>query len=195
MKLNRFNIPAVAALAFGVFAGAHVAEAKCGPSTYGYSAYKARPYRAKQAAARTSEVPAAGAEVTIAGLWHTEFVAGGMVVDEGFDLWNSDGTEILNDTTTPRSGNVCLGVWAKTGALTYQLKHPSWIYDDDGVNLIGVVYLNQTITLDAGGDSYSGKLSGDVYDLEGNPLDHFESQIAATRIKAVTPAQADSLRR
>ncbi len=52
--------------------------------------------------------------------------------DEGFDLWNADGTEILNDSTSSLAGNVCLGVWARTGEISYTLKHPSWVYDEAG---------------------------------------------------------------
>src|ERR1700730_2855801 len=37
-------------------------------------------------------------EVSIVGLWHVLFVSGGQPFDEGFDIWHSDGTEILNDT-------------------------------------------------------------------------------------------------
>ena len=186
------NMTVLAILALATAATATVAEAKCGPSnngTYSYNAYKARPYRPKTTAAskRNADQPTAGTEVTIAGLWHTEFLDGGMVVDEGFDLWNSDGTEILNDTTSPLSGNVCLGVWAKTGTFTYTLKHPSWIYDDAGVNLVGIAYLNEKITLDASGDAYTGDISIDAFDLDGNPLSHFDAKIAATRMKAIDP--------
>lgn len=46
---------------------------------------------------------------SIVGLWMTTFTSGGQVVDSGFDQWNADGTEILNDTPPPATGNVFLG--------------------------------------------------------------------------------------
>src|SRR6516164_8310563 len=71
--------------------------------------------------------------VAITGLWHVKFLAGGQTFDEGFDLWNSDGTEILNDIAPPQpangSGTICLGVFKTVGPRTYKLRHPFWIFD------------------------------------------------------------------
>jgi len=122
------------------------------------------------------------ADPTIVGLWNVQFVADGQVVDAGFDAWHADGTETLNDTTPPIAGDVCLGVWTKTGAKTYKLKHPSWIFDDSGLNLIGVVIIRETVTLDKAGNSYDGDLAVDAYDLAGNPMQHLEAKIQALRI-------------
>jgi hypothetical protein len=47
-------------------------------------------------------------------------------VDVGFEQWHSDGTEMLNDTPPPASGNVCLGTWEKIGPQTYTLVHPAF---------------------------------------------------------------------
>src|SRR6202030_2305758 len=55
-----------------------------------------------------------GEEPTIVGLWDTRLMSNNQLFDEGFEQFNSDGTEILNDIPPPASGNVCLGVWAKT---------------------------------------------------------------------------------
>ena len=170
-------------MAIGMAVTAPTAEAKCGPSSNaGYNVYKARPYKAA-AAKSNADQPAAEADVTITGLWHTQFIAGDMVVDEGFDLWHADGTEVLNDATPTLSGNVCLGTWTKTGALTYSLVHPSWIYDDAGVHVIGIVTIREKITLDPGGDRYNGTVTFDAVDLDGKSLDHEEAKVAATRIK------------
>ena len=121
---------------------------------------------------------------SIVGLWNVQFLAGGQVVDAGFDVWNMDGTETLNDTSAPSSGNVCLGVWSKTGPMTYKLKHPSWIYDDAGVNVIGVVMIREQITLSPNGKTYSGDLVIDAYDLSGNLLQHNVGTIVGQRITA-----------
>jgi hypothetical protein len=88
-----------------------------------------------------------------------KFSAGGQVVDEGFDARHSDGTETLNDTPLPATGNLCLGVWTQTGHNTFKLKHPSWIYDPGtSTQLIGQAIIRET-------------------------ADHIEGEVKATRIK------------
>ena len=46
--------------------------------------------------------------VSIVGLWQITFYYEGQVVDVGFDVWHTDGTELLNDIQTPATGNVCV---------------------------------------------------------------------------------------
>jgi hypothetical protein len=122
------------------------------------------------------------APVSIAGLWYTWFLADGQVIDDGFDMWHADGTEVLNDTPAPSSGNLCIGVWIQTSPLTYDLKHPSWIFDATGANLIGVAIIREQVRLDPTGATYRGFFTVDVYDLSGNLLDHEAGQIQAERI-------------
>ena len=112
-----------------------------------------------------------GEEPTIVGLWDTKLMSGSQLVDEGFDQFHSDGTEILNDIPPPASGNVCLGVWAKTGPRSFKLKHPFWIFDEG--TLIGRALLSELITLDRRGQSYRGTFTMEYRDLLGNPLAGF----------------------
>ncbi len=118
---------------------------------------------------------------TIIGLWKVSFVSDGQVVDEGFDQWNNGGTEILNDTPPPATGNVCLGVWEKTGPATYKLKHPSWTFDNAG-NLTGTAIIREEVTLDNSGDVFKGPFTVDVYDMSGTLLFHLDGQITGERI-------------
>jgi hypothetical protein len=124
-------------------------------------------------------------EVSIVGLWHVFFVSGGQPFDEGFDLWNSGGTEILNDTSPPQpangAGTVCLGVYKKTGPATYKLRHPFWSFDANG-NLAGSGVILETVTLDADGDSYHGSFTFDVYNLSGNLISEVTGDLSAKRI-------------
>jgi len=160
-------------------------KADCGISTAGLSMF------ARSAAA---VLPEASAKVpaimpdrseyqapSIVGLWKSTFTSGGQVVDQGFDLWNADGTEILNDDPPPASGNVCLGVWVKAGPSTYKLKHPSWTFDAAGT-VNGTAVIRETITVSADGNSYSGTYTININDLSGNHLAHFAGTIAATRV-------------
>jgi hypothetical protein len=106
----------------------------------------------------------------ITGLWDLKFISDGQVVDEGFDQYHSDGTEILNDTPPPSAGNICLGVWASTGSGTLKLKHPSWIYDPTNTFVIGTATILELIKLDDSGDSFAGTFTIQLRDLSGNTL-------------------------
>ncbi len=133
-----------------------------------------------EAATPNSESKAHG----FVGLWDSKLIDDGQVIDEGFDAFHSDGTEILVDQSNPITDNVCLGVWKQTGPATIELKHPSWYFDLDG-NLLGSVIIHETLTLDADCDSFHGVASEDVYDTKGNKIAHYEGfEIKATRIKA-----------
>ncbi|HXB74950.1 MAG TPA: hypothetical protein VNY05_42355 [Candidatus Acidoferrales bacterium] len=190
--MRKFTSTATAGMTAIVFAAvfAGAANAKCGisltprfrsagPALLSLPAQpEAQPIRAADEGDQT-------ANPAITGLWYVQFIAGGQVVDDGFDVWHSDGTEVLNDSPAPSSGNVCLGVWVKTGQFTYTLKHPSWIFDAAGVNVIGIVVIREQITLSHDGNSYSGTSTLDVYDTKGNLLDHETAALTAQRITAL----------
>ena|GEM_PF-943390 len=124
------------------------------------------------------------ADASIVGLWHVRFLSGGLLYDEGFDQWHSDGSEILNDNgVPPAQGNVCLGVWKKVGSRTFKLNHPAWNWDANG-NLIGTLIIHESVTLDADGDSYKGTFAFDFYDLNGNLTSEVKGDLNAKRITA-----------
>jgi hypothetical protein len=145
---------------------------------HGGAAFAASPMTARKAKTTvsprrddgTSQPHENGEVKSITGLWDVQFISDGQVVDEGFDQYHFDGTEILNDTPPPSVGNVCLGVWAKTGAQTLKLKHPSWIYDPTNTFVIGTATIFEAITLDDSGDSFAGTFTVQIRDLSGNPL-------------------------
>src|SRR5438128_10418671 len=39
-----------------------------------------------------------GGDLTIVGLWDAKFIYDNQIIDEGFDQYDSDGTEIINNT-------------------------------------------------------------------------------------------------
>ena len=120
--------------------------------------------------------------VTIVGLWNVTFLSAGQVIDYGFDLWHADGTELLNDITNPIEGNVCVGVWEKTGARNYKLKHVTWNFDGAG-NLTGSGVFDERIKLNADGNTYTGTAVLTFYDLSGDQVGQFAGTIEATRIR------------
>jgi hypothetical protein len=118
---------------------------------------------------------------SIVGLWYVSYTSGGQVIDQAFEQWHGDGTEILNDTSAPATDNVCLGVWQQTGPHTYQLKHPSWYFDLNG-NLLGTVIIRETIRLSSDGNSFSGSSTDDAFDTLGNFLGEDTATVAGKRI-------------
>lgn len=117
------------------------------------------------------------------GLWDSKVSYQGQVIDEGFDAFHSDGTEILVDESAPATDNVCLGTYEQTGPATIKVKHPSWYFDLNG-NLLGVVIIRETLTLDCDGESFHGTSSEDVYDTNGNKVGHYDGfKVEAKRIK------------
>ena len=129
-----------------------------------------------------AELPERGANASIVGLWKTTFTSGGEVVDQAFEVFHSDGTEMMVDTAPPASDNVCVGVWAATGQ-GVKLNHPSWTFDDKGV-LNGTAAIKMNLTLDPHGSSFTGTFTVDVFDLAGNTLVHLTGTVAAKRITA-----------
>lgn len=128
---------------------------------------------------------------SMVGMWMTTFISNGEVVDAGFDVWHSDGTQILNDFPPPVTGAVCIGIWQQTGPVTYELKHPAWAFDPEtNSTLVGITYILEKVTLDPSGNSYSGTASLEGYDLDGNHVYHQDAEVKGERINADPPAGA-----
>jgi len=179
----------LAAMAFAaLFAGQAQANCRLNPTARMRShrpALLTLPVKHEAQPLQPADISAATPAPSVAGMWYVQFIADGQVVDDGFDTWHSDGTEVLNDTSTILSGNICFGVWTQTGTYTYTLKHPTWTYDDAGVNVIGVGIIREDITLDIDGNGYSGLATIDAYDLAGNPVFHETARLLAKRINAI----------
>ena len=132
----------------------------------------------------------------IVGMWHVNFTAkgneagppDGTPIDNALVLWHSDRTEMMASDRPAQDGQICMGVWEKTGKLTYKLNHIPWLANDtanapSGIgNPTGPVRLVQEITLSRDGTHYSGTFTLDAYDLSGNPIGHVVGVISATRI-------------
>jgi hypothetical protein len=117
------------------------------------------------------------------------------VVDFGTVQWHSDGTEItFSGGRPPSSGDVCMGVWKKTGRNTYKLNHIAlaWISADTPPQLggpvspavfVGPATIRQVVTLDRSGNSFEGSLTIDQYAQdETTLLQHIGGKVVATRV-------------
>jgi hypothetical protein len=127
----------------------------------------------------------------IVGMWKVQFVSegtagvpDGTVVDSPYVQWHSDGTEIMNSSRPPITGSFCLGVWKKTGWSTYKLNHFALSWDPTGTIFVGPANIREEVTLDGGGNKYSGTFTIDQFDTHGNTLAHVAGKITAERVTA-----------
>lgn len=183
---KRFSVVATlatVALGAAVFAGdaaaACVTPGRQTPATIrpgGNAMGFALPAGAAQAAARGA----------IVGLWNTQFLLDDeqTVYDHAFQQFHGDGTELmLSNGLPPALGNVCIGVWERTGAGRVKLRHVAWNWNEDG-SLAGTFVLVLQLQLDARGHAFEGRWEADNFDLDGNviPELHFEGIARGTRI-------------
>lgn len=124
----------------------------------------------------------------IVGFWRvTEALPDGTVFDDAFQQWHSDGTEIHYDARIPAAGgNVCLGIWKKTGKSHYTLNHFYLGWDPTNNTLHDRVQIREEIDLDRSGNEQFGTVTIDDYDPAGNLLGHVQGTVHATRITVKT---------
>jgi hypothetical protein len=129
----------------------------------------------------------------IVGFWRVMYVTkgtpglpDGTVLDDAFQQWHSDGTEIHNSQKPAASGNICLGIWKKTGKFHYTLNHFVLNSDPTNNSLHDRAQIREEIDLDRSGDEHFGTFTIDGYDLEGNLLYHSQGTVHATRITVKT---------
>lgn len=139
------------------------------------------PADARQGEYRLASVAFDEREASITGLWHLEFSVAGTVVDSAFETFTADGNELMVDTTPPSLGNVCNGVWVRTGARTYKVKHPSFLFNPDG-SVAGTAIIRTELRLARNGDTFTGKSTIEFYDVAGHLLDTQTADARATRV-------------
>jgi len=132
----------------------------------------------------------------IVGMWKVTFTAqgnngappDGVVLDEAFVQWHSDGTEIMNSSRNPATQSFCLGVWQRVGPREYKLNHfaISW---DPAVpdHPLGPANIREDVTLSHDGKTFWGTFTIDQYDDSKNLLVHLTGQLKGTRITVSTP--------
>jgi hypothetical protein len=137
----------------------------------------------------------------IVGMWHVSFTAKGnssdgppdnTPIDNALVVWHSDGTEIMTSARPPQDGDICLGVWEKTGRCQYKLNHLPWLANDTtnaptGIgNPTGPTRIVVNVVLSPDGNHYTGTFTLDAYDTSGNPTAHIIDVISGKRITLET---------
>lgn len=129
-------------------------------------------------------------EVTIVGFWKRIELTGGLLTDIGFNQFSVGGTELLNDSPPPATGNnICMGAWKRIGARTYTVVHPFFVFDDSGKKPIAISIERTHLTVSRDGNTFAGRWHQDNYDFSGNvlPGTHFEGTTSGTRISPGLP--------
>ncbi|HEU4691872.1 MAG TPA: hypothetical protein VFS23_26085 [Vicinamibacterales bacterium] len=162
---------------------AHEASASC--FTEGNRLTAARPQFSPHAVAAASD-ERERSNASIVGLWKADFLIGDGpdLFDQAFQQFHSDGTELMLSRGLPPSlGNVCVGIWQRTGPRTYKLKHTAWNWTPDGT-FTGTFIMEATLRLSRSGDGFSGTWRADSFDTSGAliPDQHFEGTARAVRV-------------
>jgi hypothetical protein len=135
---------------------------------------------------------------SVAGMWKVQFISegnasgnpsipDGAVVDFGYSQLHSDGTEIMNSGGhAPSTQNFCMGVWGKTGYLTYEVNHFALSYDSNSGELENYVNIRENLTLSPSGDSFTGTFTIDIYTTNQSQVAHIAGNIAGTRVTVDT---------
>jgi hypothetical protein len=134
---------------------------------------------------------------SMVGMWKEHWISegseglkDGAEFDASYSQWHSDGTEVnVSGLRAPMTGDVCLGVWIRTGARTYQMNHFGVSYDATGLNLVGPARIQQWLTINPEGNSTTGKFTVDQWDESGNLLAHFQGNVTGTRVTMETGFQ------
>jgi hypothetical protein len=145
-------------------------------------------------------------DVSIVGFWKVAFtskgnepnIPDGAPIDSGYVQWHSDGTEIMNSGRPPQNGDICLGVWERTGRSKYKLNHfaNGNVIDPTNPTAIGLpggpTQIVEDIILSRDGNHYVGMFTLDAYDTNHAllPGGHIIGVITATRITIHTPVSS-----
>lgn len=128
----------------------------------------------------------------VVGFWKVKLTAkdtpgipDGTVLDDGFQQWHSDGTEIMNSSRVPATGNFCMGVWKKTATSKYRLNHFGLSWDLSNT-YVGPANIRSNIVLSNDGNKFTGTFTVDQYDTNGNVLAHLQGQIVGKRVTVYT---------
>jgi hypothetical protein len=129
----------------------------------------------------------------------------GVEVDAGFQLWHSDGTEMLNSGRPAADSNFCMGVWEQVGPRTYKLNHFAIEYTqgppanagEGPTNILsGPASITETVTVSPDGKTFTGTFTIMEYKETDPPnsaaptitwQDTVTGHVTGTRIEVNTP--------
>ncbi len=123
---------------------------------------------------------------SVVGMWHAilrQGGAGGPVFDEVLEQFHEDGTELLiSNGLPPALGNVCIGVWKRTGSRTFKLRHMTWNWSppDNGFGVPGTFAghfeLEVLLRLDARGRTFTGTWRAKNFDADNGHIPALDAE-------------------
>lgn len=139
----------------------------------------------------------------IVGLWAFKYLSkgnlktlgikDGTVLDGGNTLWYADGNEnTVSGVRAPATGDVCLGIWKRTGESTYELNHIGLSWNTEKGVPGGPAFIKQYVTLGSNKDSYTGTVTIRQLNPDGKTLSTpapILGTIVATRVTINTDTQ------
>lgn len=139
----------------------------------------------------------------IVGLWTFKYISkgnlktlgipDGAILDGGNTLWYADGNEAtVSAVRAPAAGDVCLGIWKRTGQWTYELNHIGLAWNTDKNVPLGPAFIKQYLTLSKDKNSYTGTVTIRQLDADGHTLSTpapITGTIVATRVTMDTDTQ------
>ena len=193
MRTTHRPLIAMLAIATLALAFAPVAKADCGPDGFGQKAgAMLRPQAWNGQADEAASLRLVADGDPVVGFWKVKLIAkdtpgipDGAVIDNTFQQWHSDGTELMNSSRDPQTGSFCMGVWKKIAPSKYRLNHfaLSW---DPSHNFVGPANIRTTIVLADNGNKFTGTFTLDQYDPSGNLLVHIQGEVVGKRITVYT---------
>lgn len=171
------------------------AQASCGDLVGLTAPFQFADASAQVRASHADEVARSrGGNASIVGLWkftvssqgntsHNPPIPDGAMIDWGYSQWHSDANEFSTSALhSPASGNICMGTWEQDSDHVYNLNHFALDFDTTSGAWTGTVNIHQAVTVSLGGTMYTGTYIIDVYDSNGNHVDHVGGQVTGTRI-------------
>jgi hypothetical protein len=139
----------------------------------------------------------------IVGLWAFKYISkgnmktlgipDGAILDGGNTLWYADGNEnTVSGVRAPATGDVCLGIWQRTGEWTYVLNHIGLSWNTATNVPGGPAFIKQYVTLGHDKNSYTGTVTIRQLDPDGHTLSTpapIKGTIVATRVTIDTDTQ------
>ena len=127
---------------------------------------------------RVSARPASRPSRSIVGMWHFTYVSlgngdmgipDGTVLDDGYQTWHGDGTEITNSGRPPMTQSFCTGVWDRSGG-DYRLNHFALSWDPTGTQFVGPTNIREMVSVDTSGNAIEGEFTIDQYSPDGSTV-------------------------
>jgi len=147
-------------------------HARTHPGAFIQAAYRA----ADAGGAVLLQVAEPAEDPSIVGVW--KFQLGGFLKDFGTQAFHAGGTETMFSAgVDPATGDVCQGVWRKTGHSTYTLNHIAMAWTAPGAEYGVLIHIHMVLRLAPSGNAFTGSYTVSLN--SATPSDPFDESAGA----------------